>query len=133
MIKKLLRLLALITYFFKDEDNLFLYLLELKARDSLKDCYNLNISKTEDLEDLIFHIRSYVSIPEALAEIKYKEFKNVSLKEIIKRCKDKSISKEEIDKYSEYLTEIEEYRAVERDSIFEHAKILSFGFSATFN
>jgi hypothetical protein len=39
------------------------------------------------------------------------------------------MSLKEIEKYGDFLIDIETHRAVERDIIFDHAKALPFGFS----
>ena len=81
-----------------------------------------------EIEDLIFHIKSYREIPKIIEETRYPEFKGMGIKEIVRRYKFKKLSLEEISKYGNFLVEVEEQRAVERDFIFEHAKILTFGF-----
>lgn len=128
MLKKLKKFGKVIKFFLKDEDMLFIYLLEQKAYESLQDCYELDISTTEALEDLIFHIKTYKEIPEVVAELKYPEFKGMSCSEIIQKYKNKKLSTEELTSYGDYLVEVEKNRAVERDFIFEHAKNLTFGF-----
>ena len=69
-----------------------------------------------------------LDIPKFLEETEYPEFKGLSLKDIIKGYKAKKLSLKEINKYGKFLVDIEKQRAVERDFIFEHAKILTFGF-----
>ena len=128
MLRKIKKLCTLIKYFFVDEDSLFLYLLEQKAYECLKDCYKLDIGFTEELEDLIFHIKTYREIPTALAEIKYPQFVGISVQDVIKKYKSKRLDMKQVDMYGHYLVEIEEQRALERDLIFDHAKILTFGF-----
>ena len=44
------------------------------------------------------------------------------------RFKKGNMTKNELDEYVNFLKEVEEHRAIERDAIFEHAKSLSFGF-----
>jgi hypothetical protein len=128
MLKKFKKLCTLLRYFFVDEDSLFLYLLEQKAYECLEDCYKLDISFTEEIEDLIFHIKTYREIPHALSETKYPQFTGISIQDIAKRYKDKKLNMEQVEAYGDYLVEIEEQRALERDFIFEHAKVLTFGF-----
>lgn len=128
MLRKIKKLFILLRYFFEDEDSLFLYLLEQKAYDCLDDCFKLDINTTEELEDLVFHIRTYREIPDILSETNYPEFKGISMKDMVKAYKNKKLSKEQMSRYGDYLVEVEEERAVERDFIFEHAKVLTFGF-----
>lgn len=129
MLRKIKKLWNIIKYFFEDEDMLFMYLLELKALECTKDCYNLEIRSTEELEDLLFHIKTYKEIPQTLIETKYFNFKNTSVKDIIRKFKEDKISLEEIERYGDFLIDVETGRAVERDLIFDHAKKLPFGFS----
>lgn len=129
MLKRARKFFSIVKYFFTDEDNLVLHLLKMKAYECMDDCYKLEVSKTEELEDLVFHINSYLSIPEALVELSYPEFRNVRVKDVIKKYKRKETSIAEIKKYGDFLVDIETQRAVERDCIFDHAKSLPFGFS----
>ena len=128
MFKKIKKLAGILSCFFRDEDSLFLYLLELKAYECMKDCFNLGISNTEELEDLIFHIKMYKEIPRVITEIRYPEFKDMSISDIVKRHKNKKVSIEEVKRYGDFLLELERERAVERDFIFQCAKVLTFGF-----
>lgn len=128
MFQKIKKLYKIISYFLKDEDNLFLYLMLEKANECLKECFKLDISHTEELEDLIFHIKSYMEIPDVLTELKYPEFKDIKVKDIIKKYKNGKIPLEEVSKYGDFLIDLEQQRAVERDFIFESAKVLTFGF-----
>lgn len=128
MLRKIKKLFVLLRYFFEDEDSLFLYLLEQKAYECLEDCYKLDINFTEELEDLVFHIRTYREIPQILVETKYPEFRGISMKDVIKNFKNKKLPLEQVNKYGDYIVEVEEERAIERDFIFDHAKVLTFGF-----
>ena len=128
MLRKIKKLCAILRCFFKDEDNLFLCLFEIKAYECLDECFKLGVGSTEELEDLIFHIKAYKEIPNIIRELKYPEFKDVSLNELVKKYKNRKMSLKEVEQYGNFLLEIEENRAVERDFIFEHAKTLTFGF-----
>ena len=128
MFKKIKKFFTIVKYYFTDEDNLFMYLLKAKAFECMNDCYKLDVSRTEELEDLVFHIDAYLSIPEALISINYPEFKNVKVRDIIKRYKSHNITLDEVKKYGNFLIDIEVQRNIERDFIFEHAKCLPFGF-----
>lgn len=129
MWKRFKRLLEILKFYFSDGDNLFLYLLKAKAYDCLEDCTVLGVEATEELEDLIFHINSYLAVPHDLIETKYPEFKNLKVLDIIKKYKKHQTSIQEIKKYGDFLVDVEMQRHVERDFIFEHAKILPFGFT----
>ena len=128
MLKKIKRLSKILYYFFTDSDNLLLHLMEMKAYESLEKCYDLSVRSTEELEDLIFHIRAYLNTPYALIEFKYPELKNLNVKKMLKRFEQKKMTKKEFKKYFEFVTDTEQQRAIERDFIFESAKILNFGF-----
>lgn len=128
MFRKLRKLFLVVYYYFKDSDNLLLYLMRFKAAEILKSCYKLSVKNTEDLEDLIFHITAYLDIPRALIEFKYPEFKGLNIKDILKKYKRKKLKKDEALRFTDYLQDVEKQRAVERDFIFENAKILTFGF-----
>ena len=128
MFKKIKKLYTILDYYFKDSDNLLLYLMEMKAQECLRECYDLKIGNTEELEDLIFHIKTYLELPQTFIELKYPEFEGIDIRKMIKRYKKKKLSNAEMSLYGDYLLDIEKQRAVERDFIFEHAKVLSFGF-----
>lgn len=129
MLRKIKKLWSIIKYFFEDEDTLFLHLLKMKAFECMNDCYRLEVRRTEELEDLVFHINTYLEIPTALVETKYPDFKGISIQDTIRKFKDNKMSLEEIEEYGDFLVDIETQRAVERDIIFDHAKTLPFGFS----
>lgn len=128
MLRKIKKLWSILRYYFKDSDNLFLYLLEIKAYECLEGCYKLAVRNTEELEDLLFHIRTYLDIPKALIEFKYQELKGAHTKDIINKYKRKKLSKEELLKFTDFLLDVEKERTLERNFIFEHAKSLNFGF-----
>lgn len=128
MIRKIKKLWTILRYFFEDEDNLFLHLIEEKALESLDDCATLEVSSTEEIEDLLFHLRLYYDIPDNLAETKYPQFKGLSLCEAIRDYRKNKMSPSEIEKFADFMIEVETERALEREIIFDHAKCLSFGF-----
>lgn len=129
MLRKIKKLWSIIKYFFEDEDTLLMYLLKTKAYECMNDCYKLDVRRTEELEDLVFHIDAYLSIPEALVAINYPEFKNTKVKDIINRYKKNRVSIDEVKRYGDFLIDIEIHRNIERDCIFDHAKVLPFGFT----
>lgn len=129
MLRKVKKLWAILKYFFTDEDNLFLHLMEMKAYEAMQDCAALDVGTTEELEDLVFHIRSYYDIPENIAATKYSSIQATS--DIPKMMKDFSLGKlgtEDLMRYADFIGDVEKQRAVERDMIFEHAKALTFDF-----
>lgn len=129
MFRKIKKLVSIIRYFFEDEDLLLLYLLRMKALECMNDCSKLEVRNTEELEDLVFHIDTYIDIPLALTETAFSDFKNVSVQDVIKKFKRNKMSIQEIEKYGDYLIAVETHRALERDLIFDHAKVLPFGFT----
>jgi hypothetical protein len=128
MFKKIKKLYKILKYFFTDEENLFLHLLEMKAYESLDDCFTLDVSMTEEIEDLIFHIKSYYDIEENLVNTKYPDYKDKDVRKMMKECKQGKVDLKKIEEFADFLAEVEKQRAVERDLIFEEAKILTFGF-----
>ena len=128
MFKKIRKLLSIVKFYFEDEDNLLLYLLEIKAKETLEMCYNLGVGSTEEIEDLIFHIKSYYDIPEAIALAKYPKMQEMDIPTLIKEYKKDRLDLAEVMKFADFLEDVEKQRAVEREIIFEHAKVLSFGF-----
>lgn len=129
MFRKIKKFFNIVKYFFIDEDDLLLYLLKMKAYECMHDCYKLEVRRTEELEDLIFHVDSYISIPQALAELSYPEFRNTNVRDIIRRYKTGKVSLDEIKRYGDFLIDVEIQRNIERDFIFDHAKVLPFGFT----
>ena len=77
---------------------------------------------------MLFHIKTYLEIPKTLVELEYFEFKNVNIKNMIKRYNKKKLGKDKALRFTNYLLDIEKQRAVEREFIFESAKVLTFGF-----
>lgn len=128
MLRKIKKLLNIIKYFFEDEDNLLLHLMELKAYETLEDCMSLEVSMTEEIEDFIFHIRTYYDIPESIAATKYPDLKNMDISYLVKEYKKGKLSIEEVMEFADFLEDVEKQRAIEREIIFEHAKVLTFGF-----
>ena len=128
MLRKIKKLFIIIKYFFEDEDNLLLHLIEIKAYETLKDCVSLEVSTTEEIEDLIFHIKTYYDIPSTIASTKYPDLKDVNIPQVMKAYKKGNMEWKDILKFADFLEDVETQRAVERDLIFEEAKILSFGF-----
>ena len=87
MLGRLKKLVTILWYFCIDSDNLLLYLMYSKANEILKGCYKFSISNTEDLEDLIFHIKTYLEITSVTAKLKYPEFKDLKIDKLLKKHK----------------------------------------------
>ena len=128
MFRKIKKLCSIIKYFFEDEDNLLLHLMEIKAYESLEDCVTLEVRMTEEIEDLIFHIKTYYDIPESIAETRYPEMKDIDIPWLIKEYKSGKLDMRDVMRFADYMGEVETQRALERDIIFDHAKNLAFGF-----
>ena len=101
----------------------------MKAEECTADCVRLDVRNTEELEDLIFHVNAYLRIPQGLIATKYPSMANTSVRNVIKKFKNNRMSLKEIERYGDFLVDVETQRAVERDIIFDHAKTLPFGFS----
>lgn len=125
MFRKIRKVLSVIKYYWQDEETAVLHLLEDQALKYLDNCFELEIKNTEQIEDLIFHIRSYYEIPKVVKTLEFPDLKEINIKHLLKHgTKDKKVAEQ----YIQYMTQVEKQRAVERDFIFEHAKTLPFGF-----
>jgi hypothetical protein len=102
--------------------------MEIKAYESLEDCVTLEVRMTEEIEDLIFHIKTYYDIPESIAETRYPEMKDIDIPWLIKEYKSGKLDMRDVMRFADYMGEVETQRALERDIIFDHAKNLAFGF-----
>lgn len=110
MLKKMRRLFRIIKYALTQRKNFTLYLIKAEAEEYLEVFGKLGIGCTEDMQDLIYHIDSYIDLPNMLRTTIYEPY----LKEG--------------EKLDEYLYDLEKHRAVERDYIFEIMKKLPIGF-----
>lgn len=126
--KKIFRVILIIhAYLFKNECA-FLRIVEQEALDYLDSCRETNIRNTEEIEDLVFHIRAYFEIPTTLRNTMFSDIPK-GIKFQVKKDllflsqRYKNLMK----RYVEYLTEVEKQRAVERLCILECMK--SFPFS----
>ena len=129
MLGKFKKFFQVVYYYLMDSDNLLLHLMEIKAHEILKRCQKLSVRNTEELEDLIFHIKIYKEIPKVLLATRYSELEGLfNIKSMLKRYKKKQLSPVELLLYEDYVLDVEKQRAIERDFIFESAKVLSFGF-----
>jgi hypothetical protein len=128
MLRKVKKLWNILKYFFQDEDNLLLHLMEMKAYESLDDCFALDVGMTEEIEDFIFHIKTYYDIPQSVAATSYPDMKVMDIPTVVQKYKAGKMNVAEVERFADFLADIEKQRAVERDIIFEYAKVLSFGF-----
>lgn len=110
MKRKLVKLFRIIKYALTQRKNFTLLLIRAEAQDHLKTFNRIGVGSTEDIQDLIFHIDSYIDLPNMLRRTVYEPY----LKEG--------------EKLDEYFFELEKARAVEREYIFELAKKLPIGF-----
>ena len=108
--KRLKKLCRILKYLFTNRKYFTLSLIKAEAKDHLDTYYKIGVGNVEDIENLIFHIDSYMEIPHVLQTTVYKGYL------------------EKGEKLDEYFYELERMRAVERDYIFEAAKRLPIGF-----
>jgi hypothetical protein len=110
MLKRVRRLLRIIKYAVTQPKCFTLYLIKAEALEHLRVFNKIGVGSTEEIQDLIFHIDSYIELPQVLRNTIYEPY----------------LKKGE--KIDEYFEELEHARAVERDYIFELAKKLPIGF-----
>ena len=110
MWKRIIKICRLIKYIVINPKYLILYLIKVEAQEHLKTFYKMGIGNVEDIEDLIYHIDSYIEIPKVLQSTTYAGYL------------------EKGEKLDEYFEDLETHRAVERDYIFEALKRLPIGF-----
>ena len=110
MLKRVKRLLRIVEYAVTQPKCFILYLIKAEALEHLKTFNKIGIGCTEEIQDLIYHIDSYIDLPNMLRKTVYEEY----------------LKKGE--KLDEYFEELEKARAVEREYIFELMKKLPIGF-----
>ena len=110
MKKRLVKLFRIIKYAIISPKYLLLYLMRAEAEDYLDTFHKMGIGCVEEVEDLIYHIDSYIELPKILQNTKYVDYLKNG------------------EKLDEYIEDLETYRAVEREYIFEALKKLSIGF-----
>ena len=81
-----------------------------EALSHLETFNKVGVGSTEDIQDLIYHIDSYIELPQILQSTTYKGYL------------------EKGEKLDEYFEDLETHRAVERDYICELMKNLPIGF-----
>ena len=131
-IKRLPRLIRLLQSYLMKDENALLALIEDEAKDVLKHYKEMGICNIEEIEDLLFHIKSYSEIPQVVRDLDFpdiKEAKFIFEKGYLKAVE---LGKErpsvaEIERYILYIEEVEKQRAVERDFIFDKVKNLPLG------
>lgn len=107
--RKIRRVYRIIKFAIYDSNNFLLRIVEEEVHDYLKDLKDLKVRETEELEDLIFHIRAYIEIPQVLRTTVFSG----------------SLNSKQLE---DYFIQVEETRAVEREYIFELMKKLPLGF-----
>lgn len=126
-IKKVWRMfLMLQAYLFKNECA-FLKIIENEAIDYLEVCEYLGVKNTEEVQDLLFHIKAYIEIPLILRTTIFQDIP-ANFKINFRKNK-KSTFKGNVgtlNRYLEYVTEIEKQRAVERTCILDCMKNVPF-------
>ena len=131
-IKRLPRLIRLLQSYLMKDENALLALIEDEAKDVLKRYEKMGICDTEEIEDPLFHIKSYSEIPQVVRDLDFpdiKEAKFIFEKGYLKAVElgKERPSAAEIERYILYIEEVEKQRAVERDFIFEKVKNLPLG------
>ena len=102
-VKKFFRLLKCALF---NSKYFLLNVIKEEALEHLQTFDKLGIGSTEDIQDLIYHIDSYIELPNMLRKTIYEPY----------------LKKGE--KLDLYMKELETHRAVEREYIFELMKII---------
>lgn len=100
----------ILKYALTERKYFLLYIIREEALEQLDTFNRIGVGMTEDIQDLIYHIDSYINLPEMLQNTTYKGYLEEGLK------------------FQEYFEELEQMRALERDYIFELMKTLPIGF-----
>ena len=106
-LKKLFRLLKCALF---NSKYFLLNIIKEEALEHLQTFNKLGVGSTEDIQDLIYHIDSYIELPNMLRKTIYEPYL------------------EKGEKLDLYMKELETHRAVEREYIFELMKTLPIGF-----
>lgn len=88
-------------------------LLKLEVEDYLKYHCDIGTRRIEELQDLLFHINSYIEIPETVKVTMFPSLPEDAFNTFPL-------------KYAEYLEEVEKQRAVERFYIIDSLKYFPF-------
>lgn len=135
LVEKFIQLLYIIdAHLFKNKCS-FLKILEYDIQEYINTCKDLGTEQTEELQDVLFHIHSYLEIPETVRVTMYPD-----IPKQVRICKHKNgisiagwhtpwslLPKLIPNRYLEYLEEVEKQRAVERFYILESLKNFPFG------
>ena len=108
--KRVVKLWNIIKNLFLNPKYFMLYVMRAEACGMLSTFNRIGVGSTEDIQDLIFHIDSYIDLPNMLRRTVYEPYLKNG------------------EKLDEYFVELEKARAVEREYIFELAKKLPIGF-----
>ena len=112
-IRKLKQLYYLITACIIKDKSAFLHVIKFEAENYLEDCCNSGTKQIEEMQDLLFHINSYLDVPSAVMVTMYPDLIGTSFKD-------------EPIKFADYLQEVEKQRSVERLFIMESLKHFPF-------
>lgn len=104
------KLLRFVKYFIFDSKYFLLRVIREEALEHLEVFNRIGVGSTEEIQDLIYHIDSYLELPKILQSTTYKGYL------------------ENGEMVEEYFHDLETHRAVERDYIFELVKKLPIGF-----
>jgi hypothetical protein len=106
-VRKLIKLIKCAIF---NSQYFLLNIIKEEALEHLKTFDKIGIGATEEIQDLIYHIDSYIEIPKILQNTIYKGY----------------LEKGEM--IEEYFHDLETHRAVEREYIFNLLKKLPIGF-----
>ena len=132
-LKRLPHLIKLLKSFLSGDEGALLALIRDEAEYLLKNYMDLGICNIEEIEDLLFHLKSYNEIPKVVKDMEFPDMKDIKFHyekgqiKVVEVGKDKP-TVEDIETYIKYIELVERERAVERDFIFEKVKNLPLGF-----
>ena len=110
MKRRVKKLFKLIKHIITHRKYFLLYMIREEALEYLKTFDKIGVGSTEDIQDLIYHIDSYIDLPNMLRKTIYEPYL------------------EKGEKLDIYFKDLETHRAVEREYIFELMKTLPIGF-----
>ena len=109
--KRLRKFFNVVKYSLCNRKYFLLNVIKAEALEHLKLFGKIGVDYTEDIQDLIYHIDSYIDLPNMLRKTIYEPYLKNG------------------EKFEEYFQDLEKHRAVEREYIFELMKRLPIGFS----
>ena len=108
--KRLRKLFNLVKFALGNRKYFLLNIIKAEALEHLRLFGKIGVDYTEDLQDLIYHIDSYIDLPNMLRKTTYEPYLKNG------------------EKFEEYFHDLETHRAVAREYIFELMKRLPIGF-----